>query len=267
MPRPVNRSTSDALEHAGAQHFRTGDGDDAYVGDRPNVTDGETNERIFPGQIYDELYLSPEDLKDYGIPTAIPSSLADTDMPGDLVYIAPRAPAVYGKTAPGDMRLKKTRWKTFRYLTDEDGNPRYATSDTVFAVVSRDEYLGKTAKHNEKSYRFTKGVIEAAVESAESEDGIIRDFRAGDENFLRKKVKEASARLAGMRSGYPNTMSLETIEAEVERGNPGAIKRLERKYARGGRAERPGEYEEFEARMAEAQKKSRESPKMISVPK
>lgn len=259
--RPVRPTAP--LSHEGATQYRVDEDTPAVGQDRPNVADGEVRTRIFPGEVRDDFYLSPEDKQAYGIDSAIPSSLADTDMPGDRVLVAIRAPERYGKYEPGHLRAKKRSRPSLQVVTDANGNPVYATEDLIFATQDRKEYLERKQRHNEASYQFTRGVIDGQLEHGEAQNGMIENFRGSDPRYLSQEYKKSHAQLATMKDKWPKNMGIEDIEKHV---GAEATLRLERKWARNGRSERPGEYDAYEQRMAEARNKSGSKNKSFSFP-
>lgn len=232
----------------------------AVTQERRPIAPGEATQKLFPGEIRDSVYLSPKDLRDMGMEGAIPSSLADTAKEGDRVYVCVRAPEHYGKVDPGGLRQKRLRWPSMEIPKDEQGQYHYATKDLIYATIDRKEYLASLGRHNKASEVFTRGLIEGVVEGTSSNPGLVETFRGGDQEFLNKKRTEAHATFnRGMKTKWPRNMTLAQIEQHM--GDEETI-RLEREAARGGRSERPGEYEEFARRMAEAGKKK----KSVSLP-
>lgn len=243
---------ADRLQHEGAKRFRTAEDMESASQGRAPVTDGEAEERFFPGEIRDDFYLSPDDRRRYGIENAVPSSLADTAMEGTRVIVAIRAPeSRLGRLQPGHFRGKRRARQSMEIVRDEHGEPVMATDDLIFATVDRANYLQSLERHNAATTEFTKGVITGRVETGEAANGFVESFRGSDERFLMRKKDETHAQLAGMKDKWPRGMSIEEIEkyVGVER-----TKQIERKYARNGRTERPGEYEEHENRLRERSK-------------
>lgn len=265
MSSRANDTSSTERRHTGAKIAADLEGMDditALSQERPPIASGEVTEKFFPGEVRDAFYLAPEDLQEYGIPGAIPASLADTKMPGDKVYVCLRAPAAYGKQEPGYMRRKRLNRPTLEIVRDGEGNPVYATEDLIYGVIDRSVYLQRLAQHNRASERFTRGLIEGQVETNEAQDdGILQNFRADDPRFIRRKYQEARSALAGMKQKWPPGMSIEDIEKHMAE----RTRDIERAAARNGRGVRPGEYEQYEERRAAAAKKAKTNAK-VSYP-
>lgn len=235
--------------HAGYTQFNTAAGEESVAGERAPIAPGETAIRKRKGEVFDDFYLSPEDLEQYGIPGAIPSCLAENpEVEADLVYVALRAPAVYGKLEPSHIRAKKRASPSMEIVKDKEGHPVYATKDHIYAVVSREEYLKKQARHNKETHSFTKGVIERRMEHQDAAEGVLENFKGSDPEFLMKQREKYHAMLSGIKQNWPRGMSIEQIEMHVGAERTAQI---ERKYARNGRTEREGEGEKFAALMRE----------------
>jgi hypothetical protein len=222
---------------------------------------------MFPGEFRDALWLSEDDKKAYGIEGAIPTTMADTEMEGDKVYMAIRNPEYYGAKDTGHVRAVKRKWNSFKAVIDPETNKALdATADTVYVTVSRDEYLDKMQRHQDAVTRFTGGVIEGGVDA--SRDGsseFIENFRGNDPNFIQRKYMEAHSTLSspGFRTNWPKQMSIAEIEAKV--GVEDTI-RLERKFARNGRTEQKGEYEKYETALRERHSNKAARTKAVSFP-
>lgn len=247
-------NTSQSPAHEGARLQDAIDANGPLSQEREPLGDGEQRARRLPGEVLDSFYLSAEDKEEYGMQGAIPSCLADTNAPGDKVYVCMAAPSVYGKVDPAFVRRKKLRNRSLEIPKDKDGNPFYAAADLIYATIDRKEYLEKLAHHNEACGDFTRSLIQGSIESKEAESGLIEDFRGSDPKFLWKKYNEARTQLATLKDKWPRSMTLEAIERHM-----GAeyTERLERKYARNGRTERPGEYEAYATSQRESAKKSK----------
>ncbi len=253
--------------HAGAQmHDNTQDGEAASQ-ERPNVTHGEASPRMFPGELRDTLWLSDADKKAYGIEGAIPSTMADTDMPGDRIYMAIRNPEYYGPKDTGHLRQVKRKWASFKPVIDPETNkPVDATADAVYITVSREEYMQHMERHQEAVTQFTGGVIDGGVTaSSNGQSEFVENFRGNDPNFIQRKYMEAHSTLSspGFRTNWPKQMSISEIEAKI--GVEETMK-LERKFARNGRTERPGEYENYEQALRESNKRRSDRTKSVSFP-
>lgn len=257
MPEPSQESGQEQRQessprHAGASIYNEVNNMEFTTQDRGPVAEGEVTERFFPGEMRDRIYLSPEDLHEMGMEGAVPASLADTAIKGDKVYTCVRAPNRYGKQEPGRLRRLKMRNRSVHIPLTPEGEPYYATEDLIYVVQDRAEYLKKLAAHNKASENFTKGVIEGAVEAAGPSAGATINVFKGDEDSLRKEKAQARVTLAPLKREWPRHMTL--ADMEKFQGAEETL-RTERWYARGGRSERPGEYEEYEAKLAEAKKK------------
>ncbi len=251
--RPV--APTSPLSHEGAEKFATAQGMEKGEEERVPIADGELRQARRPGEVYDDFYLSPEDLAAYGIVGALPTSLADTDAPGDLVYSAIRAPERYGKLEPGHLRRSKLRRPTMQPVQDTNGNPVYATEDLIFVVESREEWLKRKGRHNDASYRFTNGVIEGSLESKDSPDGILERFTS-DTKSLNSRKAHAKRFMSVYGQRYPKNMTYEEILAKE--GAERTIEK-EREFARGGRSVRydkegRSEYEVAAMKQSEAKK-------------
>lgn len=260
MPRPKRPTQKEepmpegnGPQHAGARDYdNVTTEQEAVSQERKPVADGEVNERFYPGEVRDAVYLSPEDLEEMGMEGAIPTSLADTDKPGNKVYKVIRAPSRYQKQEPGRVRRLKMRNRSVTIPTDANGDPYYATEDTIYVLQDRAEYLASLERHNKYCEQFTGGVIAGNVEATGPASGAtIGNFRTKDRKFMEEQYAQSRRALLGMKERWPHEMSLAEIEQKV---GPERTLEIERRHARGGRGERPGEYAEYEKRMQEAEK-------------
>lgn len=245
-------------QHSGAKRLREGN-TTPQTPERPPVADYEMDERAHPHLPHDVFYMDEEALAERGMKGAVYACVADLVyppghpqqgeyvFPGDRVIVSVTPPAVADRIGPDILTKKRMARKSFQLAKDEEGNLIPSTEDQVFATYDRHEYLNKgtrsTAFHNDQCKKFYEGMKNRRI---------VDKSQFGPDQHEQAK-EQAHNWMRGISSQrFPASMSLQDIEAAE---GPDKIRDMERKYARGNRSVRAGEYDQWEEKIAKTQEK------------
>lgn len=224
-----------------------------HVGDKAVTAEDKTNqilpgvdgsrERMADSEHRDQVYLDAQDIEEMGLGNAVLSSQAeDPNIPGDRVILGIRDHKMYGRVEADRLRAVRRKYGDVKVGTIEGRAAGH--EDIIYVSVPRDVYLQMERDAlNAAAHQFTKQVIEGQVEGRE---GLIKVFQQ-DEATLRQIKDETHNKLRaeGIVEKRPAGMSYDDV---LHFTGAERTRDLEREMARGGRTERPNEYEEYEER-------------------
>lgn len=197
--------------------------------------------RDCPGFCTDALYMTERVREEKGISDVLFPFEAAAGMPGDkiIAYIRNPAEKLYADKEPDRVDGFRNDNDSGKLLTDKDGN-QIKAAEMIAVTISRDEWNAQQDAHNKATHEFTKSVIERKLETLSA---IIKNFD-GSQEQLQNQYQQAHHQLQspGMLEKWPGNMKYPEVLA---RQGWEKTTRLEFDHVRGGRSEKPGEFEEY----------------------